>query len=80
MTIDTCASIEYFASIDPNMSSTKEQEEARETRINVSLPAEVHRRLKAALALQGKSLRQWVIESAEETVQGKSLSKSSRKL
>lgn len=62
------------------MSSTKEQEEARETRINVSLPAEVHRRLKAALALQGKSLRQWVIDSAEETIQANSLTKSSRKL
>jgi len=62
------------------MSATKEQGEAHDIRINVFVPAELHRRLKAALALQGKSLRQWVIETAEETVQGKVLiSKSPRK-
>jgi predicted HicB family RNase H-like nuclease len=62
------------------MPTTKEQEEARETRINVFVPAELHRRLKAALALQGKSLRQWVIDSAEETIQGEPLAaKSPRK-
>jgi predicted HicB family RNase H-like nuclease len=62
------------------MPTTKEQEEARETRINVFVPAELHRRLKAALALQGKSLRQWVIDTAEETIQGKPLAaKSPRK-
>jgi predicted HicB family RNase H-like nuclease len=64
------------------MPTTKEneQEAARETRINVFVPTELHRRLKAALALQGKSLRQWVIDTAAETIQGKSLAaKSPRK-
>src|SRR5690348_1638579 len=74
--IDTVASIMYFASVNANMSPVKDQEQAQETRINVSVPAELHRRLKAALALQGKSLRQWVIESAEETIHGESLIKS----
>lgn len=80
MAIDIFASIAYSAAINTKMSATKEQADARETRINVFVPAELHRRLKAALALQGKSLRQWVIETAEETVQGKVLmSKSQRK-
>jgi HicB-like protein involved in pilus formation len=77
--IDTFASIAYFASINAEMSLTKEQEVSRETRINVFVPSELHRRLKATLALQGKSLRQWVIESAEETAQGKSRVKRSPK-
>lgn len=62
------------------MSTPKDQVDGREVRINVFVPAELHRRLKAALALQGKSLRQWVLETAEETIQGKVLtSKSQRK-
>jgi len=59
--------------------NNNDEDEALETRINVFVPADLHRRLKAALALQGKSLRQWVIDRAEETIHSHPLTKSSRK-
>ncbi len=49
----------------------RKPEDVPEIRINVFVPADLHRRLKATLALQGKSLRQWVIESAEQTVESR---------
>ncbi len=44
-----------------------------ETRINVSVDKELHRKLKSALALKDKTIRQWVIEQAEATVAGLSV-------
>jgi predicted HicB family RNase H-like nuclease len=43
---------------------------ANETRINVSVDKELHRKLKSILALKEKTIRQWVIEQAEATVTG----------
>jgi uncharacterized protein (DUF1778 family) len=46
-----------------------------QTRINVKIPSDLHRSLKATLALLGKTLRQWVIEAARrETKTGKATS------
>ena len=39
-----------------------------ETRINVSIDKGLHRKLKSALALKDKTIRQWLIEQAQLTV------------
>jgi predicted HicB family RNase H-like nuclease len=36
-----------------------------EKRINVAIPTHLHRRLRSALAMEGKTMRQWLIEQAE---------------
>jgi predicted HicB family RNase H-like nuclease len=41
----------------------------KEIRINVSVDAELHKKLKATLALEGKTIRQWVSEQAHATVE-----------
>jgi predicted HicB family RNase H-like nuclease len=41
-----------------------------ESRINVSVDKELHRKLKSALALKDKTIRQWVIEQAQAAVAG----------
>jgi len=40
----------------------------QESRLNVFIPSELHRNLKATLAIEGKTLRQWLIEAATAKV------------
>ena len=35
-------------------------------RLNVPIPAELHKQLKVTVALQGKTLAQWVIEAIQD--------------
>lgn len=43
-------------------------ENTKETRINGLVPTELHRQLKVVLAIQGKSLKQFLIEACEREI------------
>lgn len=43
----------------------------KETRINIAVPGDLHRRLKSLLALEGKTIRKWLIEEIQTTVESR---------
>ena len=45
-------------------------QKANMTRISLDIPADYHKQLKAVAALQGKTLRQIILESLEECILG----------
>lgn len=49
-------------------------------RLNVQIPSNLHKELKVTVALQGKTLSQWIIEAIQEKMRQESNTENSRGL